>query len=116
MLKIKKIIGQIHLWLGLASGLVVFVLGITGAIYAFSDEIKELIYQDRLQVKVSAGAVRLPLSQLQLIAEAAIGKDRKISRAELPQSPGRTYIFRAMKLTVRLLAIGTFTSIMIRFT
>ncbi|WP_165503555.1 PepSY-associated TM helix domain-containing protein [Pedobacter hiemivivus] len=97
-MKVKKIIGQIHLWLGLASGLVVFILGITGAIYAFSDEIKELIYKDRLQVSVPDGAVRLPLSQLKLIAEEAIGKDRKISRAELSQSPGRTYMFRAMKL------------------
>lgn len=36
----RKIIGQIHLWLGLSSGLVVFILGITGCLYAFKDEIQ----------------------------------------------------------------------------
>lgn len=97
-MNLKKIIGQIHLWLGLASGLVVFILGITGAIYAFEDEIKDLVYKDRLYVKVPEGAERLPLSKLIPIAEKAMGRERKISRAELSQIPGRTYMFRALKL------------------
>ncbi|MEM8966342.1 MAG: PepSY-associated TM helix domain-containing protein [Bacteroidota bacterium] len=46
----KKVIGQIHLWLGLASGLVVVILGVTGCIYVFIDEIKPLVYQDRMFV------------------------------------------------------------------
>lgn len=94
----RKRIGQIHLWLGLASGLVVFILGITGAIYAFQDEIRALVYRDRLYVQVPEGAKRLPLGKLVAIAEAALGKDRKISRAELSQTPGRSYMFRALKL------------------
>ncbi|WP_316792153.1 PepSY-associated TM helix domain-containing protein [Pedobacter frigoris] len=94
----KKIIGQIHLWLGLASGLVVFILGLTGATYAFQQEIKDLIYKDRLYVEAANGAKRLPLSELLPIAEQAMGEDHKISRAELSQKPGRTYMFRAIKL------------------
>ncbi|MFN8345344.1 MAG: PepSY-associated TM helix domain-containing protein [Spirosomataceae bacterium] len=35
----KKIIGIIHLWLGLSSGLVVFVISMTGCLYAFQEEI-----------------------------------------------------------------------------
>lgn len=38
----KKIIGKVHLWLGLASGLVVVLLGITGCILAFETEIRDL--------------------------------------------------------------------------
>jgi uncharacterized iron-regulated membrane protein len=38
---IKKIIGKIHLWLGLLSGPVVLFLGITGCILAFEREIEE---------------------------------------------------------------------------
>lgn len=37
---IKKIIGKIHLWLGLTAGLVVLFLGITGCILAFEVEIR----------------------------------------------------------------------------
>ncbi|TDB67402.1 PepSY-associated TM helix domain-containing protein [Arundinibacter roseus] len=35
----KKIFGKIHLWLGLSSGLLVFIIAITGCLYAFKDEI-----------------------------------------------------------------------------
>ncbi|NJO90754.1 MAG: PepSY domain-containing protein [Chloroflexia bacterium] len=37
----KKIIRQLHLWLGFASGLVVFVIAITGAILVFESDIKD---------------------------------------------------------------------------
>jgi uncharacterized iron-regulated membrane protein len=42
---IKKIIHNIHLWLGLSTGLVVFIISITGCIYAFQKEIQDQ-YQD----------------------------------------------------------------------
>ena len=41
-MKFKKSIGKIHLWLGLSSGLLVFVIAITGCIYAFQEEIQNL--------------------------------------------------------------------------
>lgn len=41
-MSLKKIIGQLHLWLGLTSGLLVFVIAITGCIYAFQAEIRDL--------------------------------------------------------------------------
>ncbi|RQO65858.1 PepSY domain-containing protein [Pedobacter sp. KBW06] len=94
----KKTIHFLHLWLGLFSGLVVFILGLTGAIYALSDEIKEWVYKDRLYIEVPAGTARLPLSQLLSVAEQAIGKDRKISRGQLSQAKDRTYMFRALKV------------------
>lgn len=37
---VKKAIGKLHLWLGFTSGLVVFVIAITGCIYAFQEEIQ----------------------------------------------------------------------------
>lgn len=37
---IKKLVGKLHLWLGLGSGLVVFILGLTGCILAFEIEIR----------------------------------------------------------------------------
>lgn len=38
----KKIIGTIHLWVGLGTGLVVFVVSITGCLYAFQKEIQDI--------------------------------------------------------------------------
>jgi uncharacterized iron-regulated membrane protein len=45
--KFKKRIRQIHLWLGLLSGLVVFIIAITGAIWTFETEISDLVYSYR---------------------------------------------------------------------
>ena len=40
---IKKTIGQLHLWLGLASGLIVFIAALTGSILVFEKEIDPLV-------------------------------------------------------------------------
>lgn len=40
--RFSKINAWLHLWLGLASGIVVFIMGITGCILVFEHEIKEL--------------------------------------------------------------------------
>ncbi len=37
----KKLIGWLHLWLGLVSGIVVFIVSITGCIYVFQQDIKD---------------------------------------------------------------------------
>ncbi|TYQ00148.1 putative iron-regulated membrane protein [Tenacibaculum adriaticum] len=39
---LKNWIGKIHLWLGLTSGLVVFIVAITGTIFVFHDEIQDV--------------------------------------------------------------------------
>lgn len=39
---IKKLIGELHLYLGLISGIIVFIVAITGCIYVFQKEIQDL--------------------------------------------------------------------------
>jgi uncharacterized iron-regulated membrane protein len=69
----KKIFHQLHLWLGLVSGLLVFVIAITGSMYAFKDEISGIgKYQ---YVEVQQKDYLLP-SELEKIAEEALpGKE-----------------------------------------
>lgn len=69
-MSIKKFIHKLHLWLGLTSGLVVFIVSITGCIYAFQYELQELT-QDYRHV-VEQRAEFLPPSQLKDIAEAKL--------------------------------------------
>lgn len=66
----KKAIGKIHFWLGLSSGLVVFILAITGCIYAFQVEISDLTQPYRFVEEQKAEF--LPPTQLQKIAENAL--------------------------------------------
>ncbi|MBG8556373.1 PepSY-associated TM helix domain-containing protein [Hymenobacter guriensis] len=68
MTPFKKAVGKLHLWLGLASGLVVFIVSITGAIFTFQDDIRDLTEPWR-KVSVQATAPVLP-SRLQAAALA----------------------------------------------
>ncbi|QJW91155.1 PepSY domain-containing protein [Spirosoma taeanense] len=65
-MNVKKAVGKIHLWLGLASGLVVFIVAVTGCLYAFKTEIEDLTQSYRY-VPTEARPVLSP-SQMQAIA------------------------------------------------
>jgi uncharacterized iron-regulated membrane protein len=66
-MNIKKFIGKVHLWLGLSSGLVVFIIAITGCIYAFQEEIQNLTQSYRF-VEVKNKPFLFP-SQIHEIAD-----------------------------------------------
>lgn len=65
----RKVAGFLHLWLGLASGIVVLILGVTGCLYVFQKEISDLVYHDQLYVKPPANPVTLSVSHLKEIAQ-----------------------------------------------
>ncbi|MBI2284279.1 MAG: PepSY domain-containing protein [Bacteroidetes bacterium] len=62
----KKLFGKLHLWLGLATGLVVLIQGLTGAIYCFAPELQNRQWYRKVQVE---HAPLLPPSQIKQIAE-----------------------------------------------
>jgi uncharacterized iron-regulated membrane protein len=93
----KELIGLLHLWLGLASGLVVFILGLTGCIYAFEDEIRELVYHERLYITPEHKA-RLPVSTLLGRAQKQLGNHYQLNMFEVTNAPDRTYRFMAFKI------------------
>ncbi|HOM63995.1 MAG TPA: PepSY-associated TM helix domain-containing protein [Dysgonamonadaceae bacterium] len=65
----KRFFYQIHLWLGLVSGLLVFLISITGALYAFQEEISGLGKYHKVEV---LDVPKLPPSQLQSVAERVL--------------------------------------------
>ncbi|MDR6341363.1 putative iron-regulated membrane protein [Filimonas zeae] len=88
-MKTKKIIGKIHLWLGLSSGLVVVILGITGCLLAFEEELQPLFYKQRYFVK-ETGTVRLPADTLIHIARGTLGHHAPPSSLLSYNDPSRT--------------------------
>lgn len=68
-------IGKLHLWLGLTSGLLVFIISITGCLYAFQVEIGDATQPYRF-VDAQEKAFLLP-SQLEVIAQKQL-PDKKI--------------------------------------
>jgi uncharacterized iron-regulated membrane protein len=73
-MNLKKAISIVHLWLGLTSGLLVFVIAVTGSIYAFQEEIQNLTQPHRFVT--DGGKNYLPPSALKRIADKELpGKD-----------------------------------------
>lgn len=93
----KKIIRQTHLWLGLASGLVIFIVTLTGASMAFEEELEHL-FSHKLYY-VTPGTARLSIDSLKKQA-ASFDPAIKITRMEaIPHDPARTVIFLGKKKT-----------------
>jgi uncharacterized iron-regulated membrane protein len=66
---VRKLVGKLHLWLGLASGLVVLIVSLSGAVFVFQDDIRDLTQHWR-KVEVQARPM-LPPSVLQAAATKA---------------------------------------------
>ncbi len=77
----RKLANQVHLWLGLSSGLVVFVVALTGALWAFESEISDLLYSYRTVEIRDQGF--LPPSEIRKIVAPYFGAKhiRRISYA-----------------------------------
>lgn len=85
----KKLIGKLHLWLGLTSGLLVFIIAITGSIYAFQEEISNLTQPYRYSEKqnkeyllpseiVSIAEKELPGKHIHAVMYPGEGKSAKV--------------------------------------
>lgn len=69
----KKVLFQLHWFFGITAGLVLAVMGISGALYSFSDEMLHALNPESLSVEVRDTGI-LPLSQLVPLLEAAQGE------------------------------------------
>jgi len=67
-MNIKKIIGKVHLWLGFTSGIIVFIIAITGCLYAFQAEISSFT-QSSFRKVAPQQAAYLPPTRFKEIAE-----------------------------------------------
>jgi len=95
---VKYWIGQLHLWLGLASGIVVLIVSITGCLFVFQKEISESLYKDTYFIKYPGGrAPALPLSLLQRKAQVALGAEKPINNITTYRESDRTWEFMAYK-------------------
>lgn len=87
---LRKFVLDIHLWLGVGSGLVLFVVCLTGTIYTFRNEIVEAVEADHYQVATSAGQVALPATTLIARLERA-HPDSKAVSLSVPEDPQRAW-------------------------
>lgn len=84
----KRVAAKLHLWLGLASGLVMVVVCLTGSVYVFEREIRDLTEPYRF-VNVQESGYAFP-SVLQATASKVLG-EKEVIQVEYP-APDRAAI------------------------
>ena len=94
---LKKIFVKIHLWLGLASGIVLMVVALTGSILVFEKEIDELVNHDFYSVKVPENVERKPLDHLMQQVHLFDTSIRISNIRLLTAAPSHTVIFTCKK-------------------
>ena len=91
----RKIIGQVHLWLGLASGIVVVILSVTGCLFTFQKEIAESIWKEKYFVQPQQQV--LPVSALLANAQKALGNSQPVNSIVTYKHRNRSWEFMAYK-------------------
>ncbi len=87
--RFRVLFRQFHLWIGLTSGILIFIISITGSIYVFSEEIKKIIDQDQLKIDVSSKSTRISLTELASIAEATFNHQYDFQNIFIPNFPNQ---------------------------
>ncbi|MDM1295276.1 PepSY domain-containing protein [Sphingobacterium sp. N143] len=109
-MKVKNIILFLHRWIGLISGLVVFIVSITGAIFVFEKELFSLFHPSYVKVNVPEKASVLPLSILQANAQHATRQPINIIRVPATADQQEAYIFESLKRRPKNDIVGVFVN------
>lgn len=89
--KTRKLFNDIHLWIGLASGIIVILVCLSGTLYVFNTELKEMANPKLYKVTAPAGANPMPIESL--IKQVKESTGGKVVSVKIPADPNRTYQF-----------------------
>lgn len=87
----RKLFNDIHLWLGLSSGLIVIAVCFSGTIYVFNTELTEKAAPHLYKVEPIAGQERLPVDSLLEKVKRETGG--AVTSVTVPAKMNRTYQF-----------------------
>lgn len=112
---LKKTILFLHRWIGLLSGLVVFIVSITGAIYVFEKELFALFHPSYVTVTEQKGEKTLPLSILKANAQRVTDHPITLIRVPATDDQRQVYLFEALKRRPKNDIVGVFINKEIRY-
>lgn len=85
---LRRFFYELHLWLGLVSGLILFVVCLSGSLYVFREEVRRLAAPEFFYVEASQ-TQRLSADEIVAKVEAA-KPGKKVGSLTIPESPTRT--------------------------
>ncbi|MBC5992471.1 PepSY-associated TM helix domain-containing protein [Pontibacter cellulosilyticus] len=87
----RKLIIQLHLWIGLTTGAVLAVVGVTGSVYTFQPELTRMLYSD-LYTSTASGVLPKPAEVVFKAAEKHFGAP--VTNALFPLRELENYAFK----------------------
>lgn len=88
----RKFMNDIHLWLGIGSGIILFIICLTGTIYVFARDITEWMDKEKFTVTVSENAHPFQVTQLVASLENE-KKDSKVTSIQIPEGKESAWLF-----------------------
>jgi uncharacterized iron-regulated membrane protein len=93
----KYVMGISHLWLGLLSSLIIFVVCLTGTLYVFRNQILDLYNSDKVYVKVEGD--RISLDEL---TKQFTDKNLEINTLVIPANPKKSLVITYTDQTTKI--------------
>lgn len=90
-MKARRVVFNLHLYTGLAAGLLLVLSGLTGSLLVFREEIEGLVYPELM--KTTPRGERVPVQAVLEAVGRASPQDRPFS-IRLPRTPQQTYMVR----------------------
>ncbi|MCD2425142.1 PepSY domain-containing protein [Niabella pedocola] len=91
----KKWASRLHLWLGMAVGILVFIIAITGCLYVFKDEIENQLRKNAIfhhEPSIETKTV-LPLKTLETMVQQQCREPYQVHWVDVPVDKKRSYQF-----------------------
>ena len=90
-MKLRRVIFNLHLYIGLAAGLFLVLSGLTGSMVVFRDEIEALAHPELMETAV--GEKRIPVQAVLDRVKGAYPQDKPLY-LRMPRTPQETYLFK----------------------
>ncbi|WP_164465160.1 PepSY-associated TM helix domain-containing protein [Chryseobacterium lactis] len=85
---IRYVMWLMHLWLGLLSCLIVFIMCLTGCLYAFKNQITDFSNRDKVYINVISGKTK----NADLIQAELFKQNKELTSLLIPDYKGRSYV------------------------
>ncbi|PRY52671.1 putative iron-regulated membrane protein [Arcticibacter pallidicorallinus] len=87
--KTRKFLNDVHLWLGLSSGIIVFLVCLSGTIYVFNTEIRESASPELFKVDYKEGMIAQ--TSAELISKVKETTGGQVLSVKIPADPARSW-------------------------
>ncbi len=105
---LRKFFNDVHLWLGVGSGIILFIVCLSGTIYTFRHEVEHALEPEKYAVEVTEDSRLLNIDDL--IAKVEAAADGEVMSVTVPASKEASYDFSVKTSTEQRRGTGYYVN------